>query len=115
MKALLRTKAGPFLLEDSVKLETVEHYRDEGRLEELIRRTDSVFTEFPALFLTAKAERLVRNGNALSQELLESCTDWQGGLLAGQKIRVYGADQTFLALYEWNEQRRCLCAKTMFL
>ncbi len=149
MKELLRTKAGPFLLEDSVKLSVVEQYRDEGRLGELVQRTDSVFSEFPALILTAEAERLVRNGNALTPELLARCAvqppeterlvrngntlapelparsavqppEAGDGGVAGEgnwlgQFRVYGADRTFLALYEWNAQKRCLCAKTMFL
>lgn len=131
MKSLLRTKAGPFLMEDSVTLATVERYRDEGRLEELIKRTDSVFLDLPALMLTAEAERLVRNGNALSRELLKDCTmvheELSEALAAscpGQRmidgvptgsVRVYGVDRTFLAIYEWNAQKRCLRAGTMFL
>ncbi len=142
MKSLLRTKAGPFLLKDSVKLSVVEQYRDEERLDELLQKTDSVFMQFPALMLTEEAERLVKNGNALSPELLEKCTllcegvraeadthfeadragdrvRFPGRATAGdvfpEMVRVYGVDRTFLALYEWNAQRRSLCAKTMFL
>ncbi len=140
MKSLLRTKAGPFLIEDSVKLEAVERYREEGRLSELVVKTDAVFSELPALLLGAEAERFVRNGNALPPKLLKECTvlcegtpaetgeclraeeagiawaEWKNaqGALPG-RIRVYGRERTFLAVYEWNAQRRCLCAGTMFL
>ncbi len=135
MRSLLRTKAGPFLLSDSVKLEMVERYRDEGRLGELIQRTDSVFQEFPALLLNQDAERRVRNGNALTRELLRECTVLREGAPAdcgactdqgtdagkwskretAEAVRVYGVDGAFLAVYEWNAQRQSLCAKTMFL
>lgn len=115
MKSLLRTKAGPFVIEDSVKLETVEKYRDAGRLRELIQRTDSVFPDLPALILTPEAEHLVRNGNALSRDVVRKCRISAGYLQERGQVRIYGTDQTFLAVYEWKDQGRRLCAKTMFL
>ena len=114
MKSLLRMKAGPFLLENSVKLGVVEQYRDEGRLEELIQRTDFVFRELPALQLTEEAERLVRNGNALSRKLAQQC-GLRDTLRDGDQTKVYAIDGTFLAVYEWSVQKDCLRAKTMFL
>lgn len=110
MKSLLRTKAGPFELEDSVTLKTIEQYRDEGRLHEIVKSTDSVFLQFDALELTPEAERLVRNGNPLSRAFLPK-TSFQDG----ERFRLYGREGEFLAVYKWNSRRGLLCAEKMFL
>ncbi len=70
MESLLRTKAGPFLLEDSVTLDEIVQCKEEGRLPEVIHPTDSVFSYLPEFVLTREAERLVRNGNPLRPEIL---------------------------------------------
>lgn len=114
MKSLLRTKAGPFVLEDSVKLETIEQYRDEGRLSELVESTDSVFMQFPALVLTPETEHLVRNGNPLFPEIFSIFLNAKT-LQSDAQFRVYSAAGDFLAVYMWNEQKRCLSAAKMFL
>lgn len=110
MKTLLRTKAGPFEIRDSVRLETVRQYYEEGRLAELVRSTDSLFRHLDALTLSADAERLVRNGNQLSRDFL------QGRRFEdGERVRIYSGEGVFLAIYRWREQNECLCAEKMFL
>ena len=69
MEKLLRTKVGPFILEDSVRLSEIEQKRDDGRLEEVIRPTDSVFMKYQALLLNETGEKAVRNGNPIRPEL----------------------------------------------
>lgn len=63
MEKLLRTKAGQFLLEDSLRLSEVERLRDEGRLEEAILPVDEVFTAHPKAVLKKESSRLGYNGN----------------------------------------------------
>lgn len=132
MKSLLRTQVGPFELAQSVRLSEIEAYRDAGELDQIVKSVDSVFQHLTAVYLSEPAERLVRNGNPIPYELLADCfcTADHGemqqfvhrmkeqdadGLQEGQRFRIYGADQTFLAVYEWKEQSNCLKAVKMFL
>lgn len=110
MKQLLRTKAGPFVLEDSVTLDTVERYRDEGRLAEIVRSTDSVFGQYRAVTLTPETERLVRNGNPLYGRLLRG-----DGFGDGELVRVYAENGEFLAVYRWQRESGSLRPEKMFL
>jgi len=73
MDVLLRTEVGPFAERDSWRLSEIEQLRDENRLEECVFSTDCAFTNLDAVRLTPDAERLVRNGNPLSVEMMESC------------------------------------------
>lgn len=115
MKELLRTQVGPFAVKDSVTLDEIVRCRDEGRLEEIIRPTDSVFAQYAGLYLTPQAERLVRNGNPLSEELAGRCRMTAGGEAHPARLRIYSAAGDFLALYGWKETQACYRAVKMFL
>lgn len=127
MKSLLRTQAGMFSVENSVTLDEIERYRDEGRLEEIVHPVDSVFHHLPRLVLGEKAGRLVQNGNALEPAVLRECRfltedgrRQEGGFSSwkredGALVRLYGGDGRFLAVYKWDGRRNRLCAEKMFL
>lgn len=135
MEKLLRTKVGPFILEDSVRLSEIEKKRDEGRLEEVIRPTDSVFMKYQALLLNETGEKAVRNGNPIRPELAvktvlretslkegtggsdawEKRTEFENETEDGMRFRVYDASRTFLAVYEWRREKHCLWPVKMFL
>ena len=61
MEKLLRTRAGQFLLEDSITLAEVERLRDEGLLDGAILPVDRVFSDFPAAVLKETSSRLGHN------------------------------------------------------
>lgn len=135
MEKLLRTKVGPFVLEESVRLSQIEQKRDEGKLEEVIRPTDSVFMKYSALLLNETGEKAVRNGNPIRFEAAERETsaetvieEYESGeknsvterssetaVKDGERFRIYDAEHTFLAVYEWREDKHCLWPVKMFL
>ena len=88
MSSLRRVKAAGFTLDDCVTLEAVQEAVDRGEGESLLLPVDRCFRDRPSLTLrTAGAERKLRNGAALAAR------DVPDG-----EYRVYGMDQTFLAL-----------------
>ena len=87
MSALRRVRAGQFSLENAYTLEQVQQAADAGRAEELLLPVDALFSEYPAVALTAKGEKRCRVGN-----------DYPVPENAGGTCRVYGADGAFLAL-----------------
>lgn len=87
MSALRRVRAGQFSLENAYTLEQVQQAADAGRAEELLLPVDALFSEYPAVALTAKGEKRCRVGN-----------DYPVPETAGEICRVYGGDGAFLAL-----------------
>ncbi len=53
MESLRRTRAAGFTIEQALTLSQVQQAKEEGRLEELIRPVDTVFSEYPALMVKA--------------------------------------------------------------
>ena len=85
MTALRRTMAAGFTLEDAVTLEQVQQAEDPAAL---LMGVDTYFAGRPMIILRSEAERKLRNGMTL--RLNEALPEGE--------YRVYGADQTFLAL-----------------
>ncbi len=87
MAALRRVQAGEYTLEGSIPLRQLLDLSEAGEdVEHLLRPVDTMFASHPALHLTEKQARLVKNGNAFSA----SCADGT--------YRVYAPDGEFLAL-----------------
>ena len=106
MEKLLRTKAGQFLLEDSLRLSEVERLRDEGRLEEAILPVDEVFTAHPKAVLKKESSRLGYNGNSFRKTDL-TVQDVKEG-----EIRVYDHAGAFIGITAARVSRwasRSLC------
>ncbi len=108
MEKLLRTKAGQFLLEDSLRLSEVERLRDEGRLEEAILPVDEVFTAHPKAVLKKESSRLGYNGNPFRK------TDFTVQDVKEGEIRVYDHAGTFIGIYAWHPGQRLYRPVKMF-
>ena len=108
MEKLLRTKAGQFLLEDSLRLSEVERLRDEGRLEEAILPVDEVFTAHPKAVLKKESSRLGYNGNSFRKADLTVQAVKEG------EIRVYDHAGAFIGIYAWHPGQRLYRPVKMF-
>ena len=87
MAALRRVEAGEYTLEGSIPLRQLLDISEAGEdVEHLLRPVDTMFASHPALHLTEKQARLVKNGNAFASD----CPD--------STYRVYAPDGEFLAL-----------------
>ena len=102
MSALIRSRVSDFTLEDALTLTEIEERRDDGSLEDHIRRIDSVFPFYPTVEAGEEIGRLLMNGNAfplryakLSEE--EGTGDIPQGLPF--RYRVYDAEHHFIGLY----------------
>ena len=90
MTALTRTAACGYLLQDCLTFEQVAAAMADGTLEEHLLPTDSLFSSYPKLRLTAAQERMFCNGVKLDLNRLRN-------LQPDQDIyTVYGATGTFL-------------------
>ena len=92
LKALVRTRSGPFSLEDALSLDAAEEGLASGRFAGMVHAPDSVLASLPAVVLERGAAQLARQGQPIPQG---------AGLppaRRGQRARSYGADGEFIAL-----------------
>ena len=102
MGALRRTMAAGFTLADAVTLEAVQATADRGEADSLMLPVDAYFAGRPILILKPEEEKKLRNGMTLVMPSLPE-----------GEYRVYGGDQTFLALCR-GERGKLITVKSFF-
>ena len=95
MTALRRTSACGFSLEDAVPLDGARALAEEGKLESRVLPVDRLFSERPALRVSAAQAVRFRNGGSL--DLGRTALAKQNAA-DGLRLRVYGPEGTFLGL-----------------
>lgn len=111
MESLRRTRAAGFTIEQALTLSQVQQAKEEGRLEDLIRPVDTVFSEYPALMVKATAQQKLLNGNAL-------CADdfvFVQEEAFVQPVRIYDSNSRFTAVYGFQKEKGCFKPVKMFL
>ena len=111
MESLRRTRAAGFTIEQALTLSQVQQAKEEGRLEDLIRSVDTVFSEYPALMVKATAQQKLLNGNAL-------CADdfvFVQEEAFVQLVRIYDSNSRFTAVYGFQKEKGCFKPVKMFL
>lgn len=68
MLSLVRTKVGPFTLDNAIRLSQVQELRNSGALGEAVMAVDSLFMENRALTVKQESMKLLLNGNVLKAE-----------------------------------------------
>ena len=99
MEELLRTQSGNFTLEESMTLFQVEEAVANGTIGEKIVSIEDVLSMYPALTCTPEGDRLLGNGNPVSEELV------QGGNRE-EKVRMYKSSGNFTGIYGWDERKQ---------
>jgi tRNA pseudouridine55 synthase len=86
MFSLNRTRAGSFTLQDAVTLRAAEEAARDGRINELLRPVDSLFSRYPSVTIDGQKKDKCRNGADFTTEVSD-------GL-----YRVYDENSGFLML-----------------
>lgn len=92
---LVRTRSGPFCLEESSTLEELTQASEQGKLAAYIQPADLALQQYPALYLHAEEAERVAHGNPFRYETAE-----QTRSLA----RVYNSAGKFIAIAAWQPQ-----------
>ncbi|MDO4339250.1 MAG: tRNA pseudouridine(55) synthase TruB [Eubacteriales bacterium] len=108
MEELKRTKAGRFTLEESHTLEEIRQAAEEGAVSELVIGIEEVLKEYPRICCSSYGDRLLLNGNPLTEELVEGqCQDgW---------VRMCSSTGSFAGIYQWQKSRKRYFPVKMFL
>ena len=107
MEELLRSKVGRYTLEESHTLAQVEAAVADGTIQELIYPVEKVLADYPALFADSYGDRLLANGNPLSDNLVSSQhkEGW---------VRMYASDGTFTGIFQWDKGKKKYYPVKMF-
>ena len=96
MATLCRSEAGGFSIDGSVTLDELEKLAESERIA-LLKPTESLFGDIPALKLPAFYEKLSRNGCEIYQSKIRT------SFPLASRVRMYGADGSFYAIGEVKE------------
>jgi tRNA pseudouridine55 synthase len=98
LAGLIRTRSGPFTLDQSVTLEELEVALADDTWRALLHPADEALSDWSKVILDEEGERRLRNGQALSLSP-ESIT---AGTAANETIRGYASDGRFLGILRWD-------------
>lgn len=111
MEELLRTKVERFTLENSISLSTVEMLVNTNKINDVIIPIDEMFSQYPKVIVLEEYNKLLYNGNALTIECIGAFEEEY----LNTNIRVYDENNTFVALYKYDENNHILKNVKMFL
>ena len=108
MEELIRTRSGDFTWEDSMTLAEVEEAVKDGTIEDRVIRIGQVLKDYPEIFCTREGDRLLENGNALTEYFVK------GSHKEGW-IRMCDSQGEFKGIYQWDEAKNRYQPQKMFL
>ncbi len=116
MEELLRIQVGKFLLKDSLRLDQIQQMADENRLQEAVRKVDTLFLQYPKICVKESCNKLVYNGSqvALHQCQRQAYSEQPKEQKDGQRVRMYDSKGQFIGIYQWKKERDVYVPLKMF-
>lgn len=111
MEELLRIKSGQFEINDSIKIDDVKKYVDDGRISDIMKPIDGVFEKYQKCIVKKEYNVLIYNGNKFSPQNVLNRTDAKDG----EEVRVYDEDNFFTGIYRYNGNEKKYVPVKMFL
>mgnify|MGYP000047841976 CR=1 FL=1 len=108
MEELLRTRSGQFALADSLTLDQIQTLTDQGEIEKHLIGIEEILGEHPVLFGRKMADRLLKNGNPVTEALTE-------GSYRDGWVRMYTSEGEFIGIYQWHQASENYRPVKMFL
>ena len=107
MEQLLRTRVGRFSLEESHTLSEVEQAVADGTVCKWIYPVENVLAEYPKIQADPYGDRLLQNGNPLSENLVveQHKEGW---------VRMYASNGNFTGIFQWDEKKKKYYPVKMF-
>jgi tRNA pseudouridine55 synthase len=104
LAALVRTRSGPFGLEESITLEQLAAAVADGTVERYLAPPDVALQQYPAIVAEGAALRRVLHGNSFRGEPPPAATVTS---LEPLQARVYDPDGRLLAIAVWEPKSGC--------
>lgn len=101
MQSLVRTRAGGFQIGQARTLSEIEELCASQKPEDILLPVDTVFMQYREVFVKGQGMHLLTNGNPLAASFVKI----EGNALNdGDRVRVYGEDGSFYAIYCYEEK-----------
>jgi len=94
LASLVRTKVGPYNLEQALTLEKAEEICDQNKILDYIIPISEILKDFPRIVVEEGCEKRIKNGMELKRENLTSVDGFQ----AGQTVKITNTKGEVLAL-----------------
>lgn len=101
MEKLIRTRAGQFRIEESLRLSEIERMKKEERLEEVLIPVDQMFLKYPSVTVKKEWQKAACNGNALPEAAVLS----ERMVKEQEQVRVYVEKGEFIGIYRFQEEQ----------
>lgn len=102
MEELERTKVSSFELKDSLTLGEIQKYKEEGRLAEVLIPIDRIFDTYSKVIVQKEWEKLAYNGNAFPEQAAVT----ENHICDLEKVRVYDEKESFIGVYQYQEEKK---------
>lgn len=111
MTSLVRTRVSEFFIEDALKLDELKKIKEEGRLSEFVKCTDTCFPDYPSLHVKKEFRKLIDNGNKLDFSMVD------GDIPSNENgfVRIYNDDNVFVGIFIVNIIDKMLKPYKMFI
>ena len=95
MEELLRSRVGRYTLSERHTLAQVEAAVADGTVQDMIDPVEAVLAAYPALYADSYGDRLLANGNPLTDNLVspQNKEGW---------VRMYSSDGTLTGSFQWD-------------
>ena len=122
MEQLLRTRVSRFELKDSMKLDEVRTYQEQGRMAEILIPIDRMFADRNAIVVKKQFEALAYNGNELKLSAIELKKDVRQEnaaekteFVGGEQVRLYDQEEHFIGIFVYHARQQRFVVEKMFL
>lgn len=95
----MRTRYGPFDIEDAISLAELEEAIRQGKLGQLIHPMDSVLGNMPAVKLDSEQMEMAKHGQSIALENVEAS-------VSDKRLRAYTTDGTFFAILHFDADEK---------
>lgn len=102
MDSLIRTRVSCFSIEESMTLQEVETYVNQGAMEDHMISIEAMFAHYPVVCAIDEASHKLRNGNAVSER---EVTCKEPMTVENTPVRMYLASGEFVGIFCWREHR----------
>ncbi|GMQ56957.1 tRNA pseudouridine(55) synthase TruB [Vallitalea sediminicola] len=96
MSKLIRTKSSLFSINSSIKLEEVDYYIENNKLNEIVTSIDQVFPNYSKLVIHSRYDKFLYNGNKLKVESIKGNED----IINQMQYRIYDENNNFIGVYQ---------------
>lgn len=109
METLIRTRSGPFGIEESYRLEELQEKTEKGELSQTLIPIDVLFSQYQKIQIRQELEARLKNGNPFSIPGIQTRFSDQ------EYVRVYDSAGNFAAIYKYMQENRQFRTVKMFL